>query len=335
MIAKHTKAVYLFFSQHNPIWQAILGRIPTKSDISENTTINASTLSNWRRGGPIDAKIILRAFAELRKKIVGTNIGNQDRLFKSVGKFEESMKEILSSSDSDLQITELGKVLGMSIEQSQRIIDESIYDNFGMLPAILYGSEAEAIEQFVRFGGNYDLWVRRESHNKKMWLKAALRVRYILNLRAGAVIRCKSNAPALPPYDKELSYWEYDGFLRTRHDKIFWVFEKREVKGRDFFYVITDQGRFIEGRLTLFGTYLTTGQDTAQSIVSSDIVLHKLNPEDLEAALLVPGRKQPRQTDPDEQTREWMARGTQVVYSEDPAYKRIDDLSKRRLGVSL
>jgi hypothetical protein len=83
-----------------------------------------------------------------------------------------------------------------------------------------------------------------------------------VSLLDGYIIRCKLNAPILATEVNQPRYWEYDGFLRTRGSKIFWTFEKREALGSDFFYFITE-GRICGGndnaRLTLSGTYLTTG----------------------------------------------------------------------------
>jgi hypothetical protein len=62
------------------------------------------------------------------------------------------------------------------------------------------------------------------------------------------------------------------------------MFEKRELEGVDFFYLITCKGdvygRNNEARFTLSGKYLTTGQDAQKSIVTDDVLLQRIPSQD-------------------------------------------------------
>jgi hypothetical protein len=283
-ITRQSKLAFLFFSKENPIWEKFLRHTPTQAEISTHTGIQQSTLSNWRHGGKIDLKTITEAFDKLRKFI---NLADPP-LAEVVQRFSEEFTVAATNPGSSRRVYDVArKTLGMTIEQSQTIIDEVIYDKFGMFPTMHYHSAGDAYEQFGRFVGNYFLWVRRSVDGEWKWLKVPLRVRYVLKLKGGAAIRCKLNAPILSPsLPAVLTHLEYDGFLRTRANKLFWTFEKREDLGSsDFFYAITDQGRVIDDRLTLVGTYLTIGQDAENSILTNTVLLQRLTIEDVKAEM--------------------------------------------------
>ena len=149
------------------------------------------------------------------------------------------------------------------------------------------------------------------------------------------MIRCKLNAPMLTSDPQGITHWEYDGFLRTRNNKVFWMFEKREAMGSDFFFFITDQGRgYGEGdqeRLTLSGTYLTTGQDPGRSIVTSDVVLRRLSRADIENELAQLGERHALEIPHDDaqKIRGWMGRTAKPVKAGEPEYSHINRLWKR------
>jgi hypothetical protein len=177
--------------------------------------------------------------------------------------------------------------LSMTTEQYQKILDEIIYERSTLFPMLSYNSERVANDYFGKYGGYYILWVRRidkrDSRETPLWLKSPMQVRYPLRVGAQHFIRCKLNAPIFSTEQGQSTYWEYDGFLRTRANKVFWIFEKRENLGSDFFYAITEEGRIFqssdggEPRLTMSGAYLTTGQDAARSIEHTDVLVQRLS----------------------------------------------------------
>jgi hypothetical protein len=129
------------------------------------------------------------------------------------------------------------------------------------------------------------LWVRRRIGNGqggRVWLQAPLRVRYVLQIGTGFVVRCKLNAPMIDP-EPPKSWWEYDGFLVKKPNKIFWLFEKRDRDRNDQFHFITGSGRpyrsiFGDGvkSRTMLGTYLTTDQDEYQTIACDRVILQRV-----------------------------------------------------------
>jgi transcriptional regulator with XRE-family HTH domain len=290
MITKQSKLLFLFFSKDNPLWKTLLAHSPTQTEIATATDIKHSTLSNWRKGGEIDRRTIETAFHFLEGTISNTDLDDRKKkdLLRTVRDFSTQY------ASPTLKVYDIAtRILGMTIDECQKIIDEVIYDKFTIFPAACYESPQDANEQFARFGGNYNLWARRTVHGKERWLKARLRVRYILKLKNRFIIRCKLNAPVLAQEyapvlsqgSPNISHFEYDGCVRTRNNKLYWTFEKREEAGSDFFYFITDQGKSLDERLILKGNYLTTGQDTARSIVSDNILLQRLTLTDVENEL--------------------------------------------------
>jgi hypothetical protein len=339
MITKQSKLLFLFFSRENPLLEKIFAQIPTQLKISDATGINQSTLSNWRRGGEIDSNTVKRSFNTLLSYIT-TEVSEEKRseLLNAVRRFMDVYASV-SAQHSDLRVYDIATdVLGMSIEQCQKIIDEVIYDKLTIFPSICYEG-AEASQTFADFGGNYHLWVCRKIPDEIIWLRCPLRVRYILSLknsRNSNVIRCKLNAPKI--YSDELrivKYWEYDGFLRTRGDKVFWMFERREMLGSDFFYCITDSGRSLRDggkeRKILVGTYLSTDQDAARTIVADRMILERLSIADIETELLKSGGPAvpDRESDDAQKIRAWMSREPKCMRPGDAQYAYIADLSER------
>ncbi len=105
-----------------------------------------------------------------------------------------------------------------------------------------------------------------------------------MSIKSRAAIRCKLNVPVIRIEPYRIPYWEYDGFMRPYENKVFWMFEKRELEGVDFFHLITCKGdvygRNDEARFTLSGKYLTTGQDAQKSIVTDDVLLQRIPSQD-------------------------------------------------------
>jgi hypothetical protein len=112
-----------------------------------------------------------------------------------------------------------------------------------------------------------------------------LRVRYVLDAGARHLIRCKLNAPIIEGKTEAPPYWEYDGYLRTLDENVFWKFVKREALGTDFFDFITNNGipQRRDGNVAwiLSGAYLTTGQDPLHSIEQGEVILRGLLLEEI------------------------------------------------------
>jgi hypothetical protein len=173
----------------------------------------------------------------------------------------------------------------MSTEQSQKIIDSVIYERSPIFPNMYLASQSLANELFEKYGGIFHAWLQRPSTSRPasvgQWLQCVLRVRYVLSIGLGFVIRCKLNMPTFED-GRPNSYLEYDGFLILKTNRIFWIFEKRQKERNDQLYFITGIGRVFE-RVTdpnskdrsLSGTYLCTDQDASQSVMSGPIFIQR------------------------------------------------------------
>jgi hypothetical protein len=286
MLPKQSKLLLLFFSKENPLWRQLVphGSI-TQRVISAESGVSQSTISNWRKGASANLVLLGHEFNALRTRIERRHRASEirEKLLTAVNGFWHQ----LTTDSLDVPVYDVAEKLSMSMEQTQRILDEIIYTRFTLFPMLSYNSEKTANSYALKYGGSYTLWARRVdrrgSEAGPVWLKCPLRVRYALRLGSQHVIRCKLNAPRFSIQPGERKYWEYDGFLRTRGNKVFWMFEKREDLGSDFFFAITTEGRIHEAdnqegpRLTMAGTYLTTGQDDTVSIECSDVLIQRLS----------------------------------------------------------
>jgi transcriptional regulator with XRE-family HTH domain len=313
----------LFFSKENPLWTAFFGRSVTQKAIAERTRISQSTLSNWRKGGGASMTHIAGELLRLKTDIQEKRNLNADikrRFFNAI----DGLLSECQASTPTLSVYDFAKeILSMRMEECQKILDEIIYERSTLFPTITYTNETTATSYFAKYGGSYALWIRRRQFRDSgpgyLWIQSPLRVRYVLRLGNSFLIRCKLNAPIFASESGQAAHWEYDGFLRTRDSKVFWMFEKRENLGSDFFYCITNEGRILQDgadrRFTLAGTYLTTGQDEVRSIEHSDVLLQR--------------RSLPN-SEPDEDIAKWMHEGFDILDPSDPekhdAFRHVEEL---------
>lgn len=289
-ISKHTKLMLLFISLQNPLWNELLSPGNRNTDrIIKMTKIGHGSVPTWKRGGPIQPSTAEKIFTNTKERIFHpTKIDLESgsaldparaaELAAMIDAFREAYH------NNRLSLYDAAAVLSMSIDDCQKIIDEVIYSRFSLFPSLLYDpASADAEDDFKRYRGVYTLSIKRGS----VWLLCPLRVRYLLRIGDGLGLRCKLNAPIITP-DSDQTYWEYDGFLTAKNNRIFWIFEKRQTRRADFFHFITCTGRPFRSRFTLSGTYLTTGQDMAQSIVTGDLIMQRIacqSPQDIKAAM--------------------------------------------------
>jgi hypothetical protein len=311
MIPRQTKILLLFFSKENPLWTAFFGRSVTQRAIAERTSISQSTLSNWRKGGGAHTPHIAGELLRLKGEVQDKRNLPADTKKRFTHAIDCLLSECENPSPTSIVYDFARDILSMPMEKCQKVLDEIIYQRSTLFPTISYSSEGTATSYFGKYGGSYALWVRRrqlrDSGPAHLWLQCPLRVRYVLKLGNSYVLRCKLNAPILAAESGQRDHWEYDGFLRTRDNKVFWMFEKRENLGSDFFYCITNEGRIHhdgdDRRFMLAGTYLTTGQDEARSIEHSDVLLQR--------------RSLPN-SEPDEEIAKWMHKGFDILDPLDP-----------------
>jgi IS1 family transposase len=276
-LPKKNKIMILFLSPKNRWWSTILktNREPKATEIRKITDVPATTLHYWQLGRAIQDDTVDKSLAKIEAQIKQRQYGPgvRDRLLSDLSDF----RDMFFDPKRKEHLYTTARRFGMEISTAQQIIDDIIYDHWPVFPSLLYPADQTGREQarqrFEAYSGAYRMWMRRGQE----WLLCGLRVRYTLKIRRGLVIRCKLNVPVINREPDYPPYWEYDGFLRVLSNKVFWMFEKRNYNHRgDYIHFITDIGEVLEERMTFIGTYLTTGQDTQQTIVSSDVMLRRL-----------------------------------------------------------
>ena len=306
MFSTQTKMLILFLSDDNPLWSITLVHPPSVGKIAAYLGVGLGTIENWKSGKNVNPDTVDAAFSKILSRIENPPLSLKNRRSEKADNspnicvdIDDSKKarartlvegfysvyKSLSIRSSDLQAKPrvydiAADTLNLTMGQGQRIIDEVIYDRFSMFPNICYDLSDDAEASLKRFRGTYHLWARRDGR----WLQSKMRVRYVVGIKSRFAIRCKLNVPVIRNEPYRIPYWEYDGFLRTYENKVFWMFEKRELEGVDFFYLITCKGdvygRNDEARFTLSGKYLTTGQDAQKSIVTDDVLFQRIPSRD-------------------------------------------------------
>ena len=276
-LPKKNKIMILFLSPKNEWWKTILkaNREPPAEDIAGVSGVPATTQHYWKLGRQIEDDTVGNALDNIERTVKKEQYapGVRERILKDLAAFHD----LYFSREHSEHLYTTARRFGMEISTAQQIIDNIIYDRWPVFPSLLYPADQAGREQirqrFEAYGGAYRMWMRRGQE----WLLCGLRVRYVLKIRRGLAIRCKLNVPIINREPGYPPYWEYDGFLRVLSNKVFWMFEKRNYNHRgDYIHFITDIGEVLEERMTFVGTYLTTGQDTQQTIVSSDVMLRRL-----------------------------------------------------------
>jgi transcriptional regulator with XRE-family HTH domain len=307
MLSKEAKLLFLFFSPANPLWKELIEQKPiTQQQIAGESGVSQSTLGNWKRGGPISMAHVRKGLEALRMKIGKGALppATKESAIKTIDDFLAAC----AAPGPDVRVYDVAKkILSMTKEQSQKIIDEIVYDNHTLYPSLCYETRSEAERDFQRFGGLYLLYF----HRRELWLKSPLRVRYVLPLGARYLIRCKLNAPIIHRDERPRPYLEYDGFIRRQDDNVFWKFANRDITApTDFFDFITNQGTVEQRSETVLirnlpGAYLTTGQDALRSIEHGKVWLRGVLFEDLK-------REGDTKTD-DEVVTDWMHNTSNVL----------------------
>jgi hypothetical protein len=306
MFSTQTKMLILFLSDDNPLWNIALVHPPSVGKIAAYLGVGLGTIENWKSGKNVNDDTVDAAFGKIFARIEEPPLRLKNRRSEKaenspnicIALDEEkktqarkivegfySLYKSLAKQKGELPARPrvydvAANTLHMTMGQGQKIIDEVIYDRFSIFPNICYESPEDAEASLKRFRGIYHLWARRDGR----WLQSKMRVRYVVSIKSRAAIRCKMNVPVIRTEPYRIPYWEYDGFMRIYENKVFWMFEKRELEGVDFFYLITCKGnvhgRNDEARFTLSGKYLTTGQDAQKSIVTDDVLLQRIPSQD-------------------------------------------------------
>jgi hypothetical protein len=289
LLSRQNKMMLLFISSDNPLFRRILAltggspREPGVADMERILKVSHQTLPNWRAGGGIDPDHALERFTRVLRYI---DEHAKDAPKDEVADIKRRIERYRNAfADGTMEVDDAAELLGMTVTESHRIVDETINARWPLFPAMYYGtsdeSTMEAKADLAAYGGVYLAWVYR----KPLWLQCSMRVSYLIPVGDGQALRCKMNFPIIAPQSHEKReaadhgqthpHWEYDGFLSVREQRLFLAFEKRRRKRNDYFYLITCPGKVIDRHQTMSGTYLTTGQDAAQSVVTGEVVLKR------------------------------------------------------------
>lgn len=270
-----------FASWDNPVMQQLTQAVGARTDaaLTAHVGVAPTTRGNWKKGRAIEARSPERVFDSTLKAIAASALDAATKATATqiVRDFKTKYEDPNRAS-----VYEAIELLGIDIDVYQKMIDRLYYAAAPLFPTIYSASKTDCDAHLRRYAGLYDVWLRR---GDKMWMHCQLRVRYVLEMAHGHVIRCKFNLPAI---DRTFSdgepHWEYDGFLVPRPDKLrlYWMFEQRKAATNDYFHFVTDRGGVFprNGPMTMEGRYLTTGQDFAPPIIADDILLQR-RPEKL------------------------------------------------------
>ncbi len=279
-LTRQQKMLLLFVSLENPLWKQLISvdRL-NHSQIAETVGISASAPGHWERGTNIEVSTATGIFDAARREAGRVkDSGSQDKIIERINRFQEFYFNGTAGAH------DAANILGMSLDECQKIIDEVIYKNSGIFKSLFFensnSGRLSADEAFQANKGVYNVYMRRG----KKWLICSLRVRYLLKTKQGLLIRCKLNLPAIDG-ELEQGHWEYDGFLSPRANNFFWMFESREHTRGDYLYFATCKGRSFEGSLAFSGTYLTTGQDDLRKVVSDEVIFQRIATTDDQLAM--------------------------------------------------
>ena len=281
-LPKKNKMMILFLSSENKLWE-LLKTEKIKSPAKQDTillycgSLSPMSLSNWKKGRPIEEKSEEKIFGALFKRInTLPNSENKNKATEILEQFSNMYHDKIE------HMYRVANVLGISIEDSQKIIDEAIYSRLPLFSKFYTENEQSGqnliLNRYRNYRGVYNLNMRREA----FWLQCSLRVRYVIKIRDGLTIRCKLNVPKIQFEKNGFPYWEYDGFFSVYGNHVFWMFEKRDSDRVDYIQFITSLDRIYEQKFGFTGTYLTTGQDDAQTIVSNDVFLERVILDDVD-----------------------------------------------------
>ena len=258
------KKIMILLDPDNKLWGSLF---PGKTiNISKNCQnclgVTHAALVNWmnRRQYPDSSTIrnIVNTVEKTKDKH-GITLTEQD--------FEDSSdrnpKEL---SDYLLQDEyKFGELLGLSIDDCQKIIDRRLFKNMPLFSGFYY-SRNSSREDYERYSGiyKYYLYSKLKKSDPPIIFRGALRIRYALNIKSHSyILRCKLHVPSVSGN----GYLDYDGVLSCKDDHFLsWVFEKRPPGRRDFVTIMTNKGDpQNQCNLQLSGLYSSINQNGEKS----------------------------------------------------------------------
>lgn len=310
-------------------WDAV--RLTTKH-VSVLAGISDSAIANWRNLRSADPRkfgFSLCAVERWSRRWTPKTQAEASELAALVAveaRYREAYEEERSSLD------DYAGILSMDAATCRRICDYPVYVSRPLLadayyaPTSLHGPDGT--HHVDLYKGVYSLWIRR----RRLWLRAALEVRYLLELPGAGFIRCKLNFPALDPEfqrqnsrrtltdaaDGAPAFFEYDGYLAVRAHHLCFTFEKRERLRSDYLHIITRSASFEAEGYTVAGRCLTMDQDQHQSVVTGSVLLRRATMEEAGSS--------------DAQRRQFLRAHPARLAPGDPGYDEAQALWRRHRG---
>ncbi len=270
MLLKLNKKLILFCSSDSPFWAEYFPHV-TRLEIKRVLGISPTTMTNWEGGAGADPRKLREMFIDAKHAL--SKKGTTEEKPRTEERLERIEAALLNDSVSVYSFAEL---LGYSLSDSQKVIDQEIYKRMPVFRDIYYEDTnrdmGRADRDFQVFGGVYSVYIERGTDT----IRALLRVRYVLALNGIRAIRAKFNVPKyVSILGKERPYFEYDGFLSVKPHNVFWTFEERDSLVADFFYMITERADVEADTKVFKGEYLTTKRSRDSTILSGRVFMVK------------------------------------------------------------
>lgn len=206
---------------------------------------------------------------------------------------QKILNDLLADDHTSQAVYTTAVIMGMSMSDAQRAIDEATLKNTGILKNPYQDSHNVIERMFSEVEGAFYAWVGRFTGDKIGYLRCCLHVRYVLELREKFVIRAKLNVPAISasvrpeqPFfqsdGKKKPAHEYDGFCDTRNaNRLQFIFETRSQHQSDYFYwILSRMGADLlnvanqpSGARAYFGHYMTCAQTHSQEVAWGPVIL--------------------------------------------------------------
>lgn len=250
--SKKNMKMIVFLSRDNPLWAQLLGDKPSLGRIRQLAGVRHTNHTNWENGGDPKPELARKVFEQTGRSI--------DELAKPQDKagMLKALERIRSMYEDDsVKLYDTAIAMRVKVETAQRLIDGFIYSQYPLFPELYFSEQRSARAAFETMGGLYKLFVWHRGEP----MRCALRVRYLLDVRGGSVLRCKLNLP--PEGARRPWQTEYDGFVALRehdeHDRLFWMFEGRKQHKRqqvDYLYAVTSGLRDVADTPCFCGRFL-------------------------------------------------------------------------------
>lgn len=267
-LTEPAKKLLLFVSAENPLWHALLGHRPTQQMIARMVGVAAASITNWKHTGRIDRNVASRIFLRLNDQLNTNELQNRNDIAHQIERFQ------VAYFDDKVPVYDAGDILGLSIEDTDKILDFVRFNMSPILSNLYYETPFMAQRYFQEYKGIYLVWFSFADQ----LLQCVLQVKYVLELTGGPVIRCKLIVPLVRPI-RTRHHIMYDGFLSKTENNVYLVFQQDDDYYRkNYMFIITDaegysQEEASDRGLALRGKFMTVDQSLAQSAVTGDIIL--------------------------------------------------------------